>query len=268
MSRLRVRSDRSLICSTVRTPQCQPVPTNRARLRARFSKQRVPHRWALVAFVLMAGPTILAACSSGQSSSSGTPVSKHFRSQVALFGDSLAWEAEPYWTGLIHKDNEAALTYDTIGGTATCDWLGRMREVESEYHPMAVELSFSGNNLTPCMKGYERYTQAYYDKYRADTLAAISIFDNGRTHAYLVGAPIMKQQESVPNWQMLNMVYAAIAQANPARVTYVVRSSDGIHFCPAKEGDVAGVVSGCPVYSSGAFRFAKAMGAPLASAAG
>jgi hypothetical protein len=213
----------------------------------------------------------------------------------------LAWEAQSYWTDLIHEDNDAALTFDTFGGTATCDWFGRMREVESEYHPKAVQLAFSGNNLTPCMKGYELYTKAYYDKYRADTLTAISIFASGRTHVYLIGAPITKQQQSVPNWQMLNMVYAELAQADPARVTYVdagraaegpggtfaetlpclrgepctgptvdgarsniVRSSDGIHFCPSKEGDVDGVIGGCPVYSSGAYRFAKAMVAPLA----
>ena len=96
-----------------------------------------------------------------------------------------------------------------------------MREVESEYHPEAVQLSFSGNNLTPCMNGYALYTEAYYDKYRADTLTAIDIFDSGRTHVYLIGAPITKQQQSVPNWQMLNMVYAEIARADPARVTYV-----------------------------------------------
>ena len=72
----------------------------------------------------MAGPTILAACSSGHSSSSGTPVSKHFPWRVPLFGNSLAWEAEPYWTGLNQKDNEAALTYDTIGGTATAQQSG------------------------------------------------------------------------------------------------------------------------------------------------
>jgi hypothetical protein len=221
---------------------------------------------------------------------------------VALFGDSLAWEAQPYWTALIHEDNEAALTFDTFGGTATCDWFRRMREVESQYHPKVVELVFSGNNLTACMKGYDLYTSAYYDKYRADTLAAISIFATGTTHVYLIGAPITKKQQSVPDWQKLNMMYATLAQADAARVTYVnaglavegpggtfaetlpclkgqpckgptvggipsnvVRSSDGTHFCPSEEGDVHGVIGGCPVYSSGAYRFAKAMVAPLAA---
>jgi hypothetical protein len=228
-------------------------------------------------------------------------VEVHLPLQIALFGDSLAWEARPYWADLIRQNNEAALTFDTYGGTAPCDWFGRMRQIESQYHPEAVQLSFSGNDLTPCMKGYKRYTKAYYDKYRADTLTAISIFAAGKSHVYLIGAPITKQQQSVPEWQRLNRVYAEIARADPAHVTYVdagravegpgssftetlpclkgepctgptvdgvpsniVRSPDGVHFCPSREGNVNGVIGGCPVYSSGAYRFAKAMVASLA----
>jgi hypothetical protein len=266
----------------------------------------------VVALVVAAASAALAACSGEQGSNTKpttarttpAPVATHYPSQVALFGDSLAWEAQPYWTGLVHEDKEAALTYDTFGGTATCDWFRRMREVESEYHPKAVELEFSGNNLTACMKGYGLYTTAYYDKYRSDTLTAIGIFAHGDTHVYLIGAPITKKQESVPNWQMLNGVYAALAKADPSRVTYVnagqavegpdgtfaetlpcvpgqpctgptvdgtpsdiVRSPDGTHFCPSERGDVHGVIGGCPVYSSGAYRFAQAMVAPLATPA-
>jgi hypothetical protein len=264
---------------------------------------------------LLACACLLAACSStappsppkaSASSTSTTaatrPASKHYPHQVALFGDSLAWEAQPYWTAFIHEDNEAAVTADTFGGTATCDFLNRMREVEAKDHPIAVELLFSGNNLTPCMKGLELYTQAYYQAYRENTLAAIRIFSTGDTHVYLIGAPITKKQVSVPGWQRLNQLYAQIAQGDPSRVTYVnaglavegpggtftetlpclegqpctgptvdgtrtnvVRAPDGTHFCPAKEGDVHGVIDRCPVYSSGAYRFAQAMVAPLAT---
>ena len=40
----------------------------------------------------------------------------------------------------------------------------------------------------------------------------------------------------------------------------VVRSADGVHFCPVAEVDER-----CPVYSSGAFRFADAMVHALAA---
>lgn len=249
-----------------------------------------------------------AACSNGtpsasSSSSTSTPATSSSTStpavrptQVAVFGDSLAWETQLYYDQLIHADKDIPHTYDTFGGTAICDWFDRMRQVEASYHPQAVELEFSGNNLTPCMKGYELYTAAYYAKYRQDTLSAINILVAGGSHVYLIGAPITKKQESVPNWQSLNLQYAAIAAANPQHVTYinagsavegpgstftetlpcqmgqpctgptvdgvpsnVVRSTDGTHFCPTKEGDVHGVVDRCAVYSSGAYRFASAM---------
>jgi hypothetical protein len=250
--------------------------------------------------VLVTGVALLcAACSSGTPSASpgSTTSSTAARpTQVAVFGDSLAWETQPYYDALIHADRDVPHTYDTFGGTAICDWLDRMREVEAQYHPQAVELEFSGNNLTPCMKGYELYTAAYYQKYRADTLAAIKVFAPEGAHVYLIGAPITKKQLSIPNWNTLNQQYAAIAAADPKHVTYVnagravegpggtftatlpciahqpctgptvdgvhsnvVRSTDGTHFCPAKEGDVHGVVERCTVYSSGAYRFATAM---------
>jgi hypothetical protein len=38
-----------------------------------------------------------------------------------------------------------------------------------------------------------------------------------------------------------------------------VRAPDGMHFCPAAPEAVLGVTGDCPVWSSGAFRFARAM---------
>ncbi len=220
--------------------------------------------------------------------------------QVAVFGDSLAWEAQPYYAKLLEAAKETPHTYDSHGGTAICDWLTRMREVETQYHPDAVELEFSGNNLTPCMGGRQLYSTSYYEKYRADTREAIKIFTSAGAHVYLIGAPITRQQQSVPGWQQLNLQYKEIAEADPRHVTYVdagtavegsghiytdtlpcladepctgpvvngvasniVRSTDGTHFCPSEEGDKGGVIGGCAVYSSGAYRFAKAMVGPL-----
>ncbi|HEY6473187.1 MAG TPA: hypothetical protein VIY26_09870 [Acidimicrobiales bacterium] len=115
----------------------------------------------------MTGLALLcAACSSGtpraSPGSSTTSSTAPRPTQVAVFGDSLAWETQPYYDTLIRADRDVPHTYDTFGGTAICDWLDRMREVEAAYHPQAVELEFSGNNLTPCTKGYELYTTAYY----------------------------------------------------------------------------------------------------------
>jgi len=218
---------------------------------------------------------------------------------IALFGDSLSVEAKPYYTSLVHAIGETA-TYNAVGGTAMCDWLSRMRAVEATDHPRAVELQFSGNSLTPCMRAYHPPSQAYLDKYRADTATAIDIFAPGGAHVFLIGAPITKGQQAVPNWDALNRQYAQMAAADPQHVTYVdagtavegpgrtyvktlpclrvepcigpvvngvpsntVRSPGGTHFCPVAEGNNTDTIGSCPVYSSGAFRYADAMASAL-----
>jgi hypothetical protein len=90
-------------------------------------------------------------CASGRSSAITQASRDHPR--VALFGDSLAWEVQGYFASLIRATAKTALTYDSRG-TAICDWLSKMRMVEAQFHPEAVELEFSGNALTPCMKRY------------------------------------------------------------------------------------------------------------------
>jgi hypothetical protein len=239
----------------------------------------------MIGSVLCAMVTLLTACSNS------APSTTH----IALFGDSLAFEAQPYYVELVHNAGDVAYTYDSYGGTAICDWLTKMREVEATEHPKAVDLEFSGNSLTPCMEGYQDAPQ-YYEKYRADTLSAIEIFKAGGAHVFLVGAPVTRAGESDPNWQKLNMQYEELAANDPANVTYVdagtavelpghkytdtlpclegesctgpvidgvrsnvVRSPDGAHFCPTKTANDAGVIGGCTVYSSGAYRYAKAM---------
>jgi hypothetical protein len=225
-----------------------------------------------------------------------------YPSRVAVFGDSLTFEAEPYYVTLIHRGADTALTYDSFGGTAICDWFPTMREVESRDHPRAVELEFSGNALTPCMRRFARPAQAYFQKYYADAEEAIHIFVPAGTHVYLVGAPVDRKRLGWSNGNTLNMQYARIAATDPQHVTYVdagsavegpghtyartlpclpiepctgpvvnstpsnlVRARDGIHFCPVTSGNKKGVIARCPVYSSGAFRYARAMVAALAT---
>jgi hypothetical protein len=256
--------------------------------------------WRVAAHLAAAAALIVVVSCSSASGKSGS-ARVEYPPQVALFGDSLSFEAQPYYTSLVHATGESALTFDSIGGTAICDWLARMREVEATYHPRAVQLQFSGNALTPCMKGYTAQSQAYYDKYKADTRAAINIFVPGGAHVYLIGAPIIRSEEADPNRHRLDDQYAQIAAADPLHVTYVdagaavegpgdtyaqtlpclpiepclgplvhampsnvVRSPDGVHFCPVQGGDEQGVVGGCPTYSSGAFRYSYAMVGALA----
>ena len=220
---------------------------------------------------------------------------------VALFGDSLAWEARSYFSSLLGPTGATPLTY-TRRGSAICDFLDTMRSVEDRFHPRAVEIEFSGNALTPCMRGYVPPSDSYFEKYRADTLTAIGIFAGSGSHVYLIGAPIDRDHASEPNWDRLNNQYRAIAAADPDHVTYVdagaavegpghtftstlpclvdepctgpvvsgvpsnvVRAPDGDHFCPVEKYPQLGIIGPCPVYSSGAYRYAFAMVSALSA---
>ncbi len=212
---------------------------------------------------------------------------------VAVYGDSLALQAEPYFRRLMSAQDAVNITYySSYGGTAPCDWLPKMRAMAATTRLEAVVLEFSGNAQTGCMAGVGYYTPAYYAKYRADTMAALAIWLPTGARVFLIGAPVTRvQQARIPKWNTLNLQYQQIASADPQHVTYVdaglavesvdgsytrtlpciigepctgpvvkgipsnvVRSPDGVHFCPVT---VAGAP--CPVYSSGAFRFAAAM---------
>ena len=260
------------------------------------------HARSLVPAAMVAALTLLAACSNQpstptagvpQSPSAVGPIPRLYPARVAVFGDSLSQQAEPYFKRLMAAEDTSNTTYySSHGGTALCDWLGRMRTIAKTSHFEAVMLEFSGNALTRCMANVRYYSPAYYAKYRADTMAAIGIWAPTGAHVFLIGAPITRaQQESVPGWDTLNMQYAEIAAADPRHVTFVdagtavegpggtyaqtlpcyigepctgpvvdgvrsnvVRSADGVHFCP-----VAEVSGSCLAYSAGAFRFAAAM---------
>jgi len=124
---------------------------------------------------------------------------------------------------------------------------------------------------------------------------------------FLIGTPISRAQWIAhdANWDALNLAFAALAAKHPGHVTYVnagqavegphqsyvrtlpclffepctgpsvagvrtnvVRSPDGVHFCPDQGGNAVGQVASCNVYSSGAFRFAAAMAGPVIRAFG
>ena len=119
---------------------------------------------------------------------------------------------------------------------------------------------------------------------------------------FLIGTPISHTEwvDHDADWDILNRAFAALAAKHPAHVTYidageavegrnqsfawtlpclsfepctgptiagvrtnVIRSPDGMHFCPNRSGNAVGQVTSCDEYSSGAFRFAAAMAGPL-----
>lgn len=231
-----------------------------------------------------------------------TDHANHRPDRVVIFGDSLAYQAEPYFNFLVKASGSLAVSDYAFGGTAVCDWLPKMRSVANSERPDVAVLEFTGNTFTSCMNGCAEGSQAAVSRYCSNLSAAIQIFVGVGTHVFLVGTPI-DHQEWVghdTHWNNLDDAIAALADEHPGQVTYVdagrsvegpdesfvwtlpclyfepctgpvingirnnvVRSPDGTHFCVGQSGNAVGQVDGCRTYSSGAFRFAAAMAGPV-----
>ena len=144
-------------------------------------------------------------------------------------------------------------------------------------------------------------TASYHERYLVDAREVLSIFEATGTRVYFAGAPITRKTEESEqiDARWLNELYAALAESADhgtyvdagqatllddhwtatlpclpgepctggvdARGTpvNVVRAPDGGHFCPGAPDANRGVTEECPVWSSGAYRFANAMAAPV-----
>ncbi|MGH9026790.1 MAG: SGNH/GDSL hydrolase family protein [Acidimicrobiia bacterium] len=214
-------------------------------------------------------------------------------SRVALYGDSLAVEAQDFFVFRVAAGAEVRTR--TFGGTAICDWFELMREDAATWQPDAVVIEFSGNALTPCMRdgaGNPLTGDDHLRKYRDDTEEALRIFAGAR--AFIVGAPVARDFDAAV-MSRLNRQYKVIAARSDfadfvdagravldrGRYTAwlpclpeepctggtaldgtpfnVVRAPDGAHFCPGAPAASNGVTELCAIWSSGAYRFGTAI---------
>jgi hypothetical protein len=207
----------------------------------------------------------------------------HEVDKVALIGDSLAEHIEQYFTPAIAP---LPLVRDFFGGTAPCDWLGRDLQVDAD--TVAV-ITFIGNSQTPCMAaadGSFPHGQALLDRYGPDLTALVAQVRATGARVLLVGQPVRGDAtaEIAGEVDGINAIMQGLAEQDRVRFvdagatvedvhgrfahslpclpgeaacgpdgTNVVRSDDGLHFCPGT------ALPPCPEYASGAFRFATAI---------
>ena len=150
------------------------------------------------------------------------PASGHAPTRVVLFGDSLAYQAAPYFDQLVQAHGSVNVTDFVFGGTAACDWLPDMRRV-ARLRPQAVVMEFSGNAFTSCMGGCPPESSSAISKYCVDVSAAIHLFVAVGTRVFLAGTPISYGQSVAHDrhWNDLNRAFASLAKEYPRNVTYV-----------------------------------------------
>ena len=219
---------------------------------------------------------------------------------VILYGDSLAWEAQDHFVAAVTLGTDATAIGRSFGGTAICDYFDIMRKDAASLHPAAVVLEFSGNRFTTCMHhpdGSGMGDGEAYMKYVADVREAVQIFTSVGTHVYLAGAPVSRPVPgSFQRGRALNVMYSWVALVSaPGTVTYVDAGTAVQHGteytdelpclpeepCPGAAArrscgrttvcisarvttpTAMPVTKRCLVWSSGAYRYGRAMAAPV-----
>jgi hypothetical protein len=255
---------------------------------------RMPLACLALTLAIAIAPAIDAAGHSPTSVDGRAPV-------VILYGDSLAWEAEEHFLAAIAEGTDATAVGRTFGGTAICDFMDLMKDDAVSLRPAAVVLEFSGNRFTACMHHADGTGMGDGDafmKYLTDATEAVGIFTSVGTHVYLAGAPVSRPVlGAFRRGRALNVMYSWVALRSPVGTvsyidagtavqdgdeyvdelpclpdercpegdTTVVRSSDGVHLCPGDDSRRDPVTARCLVWSSGAYRYGRAMAAPVRS---
>jgi hypothetical protein len=184
-----------------------------------------------------------------------------------MYGDSLLESAAPY----VRSTDQVR----AFGGTALCDWVDNMAAASVLEQPSVMVVEFVGNNLTPCMNGYETPDQVRA-KYEADAAQLKQrvdapilwvdppLFRNGPpptaglfgSEPRFVDAGAALLDDGDYTGTLTCLPDEGPSHGCDGNVQIAVRSPDGAHFCPNARAP-------CDVYSSGGRRFANAIDAAV-----
>ncbi len=220
---------------------------------------------------------------------------------VLLIGDSLVWEADTYLIPDLTAHQRASVDTLVFGGTAPCDWLPKLPAELARFRPEAAVVEFSGDAFTPCM--HDPVTGRPYSgptlvaKYTSDVSQMMSLLERAHVTTYWASPPPFRSGALEPVeltalyrtlpfvWPHARFVDAGQSVTrNGAYTDYLpclasepctavdpatrapaarVRAPDGVHFCPSGHPARAGITEPCATWSSGAWRYASTVAAPV-----
>jgi hypothetical protein len=201
--------------------------------------------------------------------------------RVLLYGDSLVVEALDAFRVTAADGGVRRIRARVWSGTAPCNYLSEVGSVARDFHPSVAVIAFSGN-APACMTGRDLLTA-----YRADVTAMVQELTSEGVAVVLVEEPPREvDQVDAAGWTVLGRLWQDIAAHQPdtrvlqagravtdsagrfawslpcepgeqcgADGRVVLRSPDGVHFCPVEEQ----LTRGCEVYSAGARRYGAAL---------
>jgi hypothetical protein len=225
--------------------------------------------------------------------------------RVLILGDSLTWESRVQIADqMATRHRSWAVSVVAFGGTAPCDWLPWLKASIATFHPTEVAFLTAGNQGPTACSSQPMGSEAYIAQYRADieALYATATASGARVvffmpppfydpvrdaAARLVAGWATNLAYQYPGVSIANQVRSAFGSnkfvsvkpclttetavmgCDPITHTIPIRTiwphlDMGLHLCPS--GLFGLPVNGvCPSYSSGEYRFARAIAAGVAN---
>ena len=187
-------------------------------------------RLAALALLLLASSASLTACVPTK------PI-------VLIFGDSLTHESVDYISFLTGSEYDVRVV--SMGGTALCDYADSIVNDARNLRPKLIVLAFSGNDLTPCMSGYNTHSQIA-QKYESDAnWVAGNLSGIGVPIAFVTPPPGLRRDSGVNTTSTMSGLSDALAVSG-------VDTGLGIAAAPTTELSIMRSVGEIPVgmYSS------------------